>query len=115
MKLQPAALQTELHTLLERNKETQSCGLAPLIEAIGVLLHVRGSFGHRHAAGVVAGSNYQNTMVQLAAYFEESMAALTSARIAELVDAEVFIGIPSLASLEFISGRSRLHISRSRR
>jgi len=87
--LQPAALQTELHTLLERNKETQSCGLAPLIEAIGILLHVRGSFGHRHAAGVVAGSNYQNTMVQLAAYFEESMAALTSARIAELVDAEV--------------------------
>jgi hypothetical protein len=87
--VQPAALQAELHMLLEKNKTDKvgAASLVPLIEAIGLVLHVRGSHGVPN--GVTPGSNYSNVLVQLAAYFEESLADLANARVAELVDAEV--------------------------
>jgi len=74
--------------------KTGQAQLVPLIEAIGLLLHVRGkeySFGQEEGelTGVPAGSNYQNTLVQFSAYFDETLAALSNARVAELVELEV--------------------------
>jgi len=90
--LQPAALQNELHALIEANQQSKvgAASLVPLIEAVGFVLHVRGAHhGGHHLTGVVAGSNYSNTLVQLASFFEESMVALANARVSELVDVEV--------------------------
>lgn len=90
--LDPDALQTELHALVEANKGRKS-GIPmfiPLIEAVGLLLHVRGAHAGHHLGnrGLMAGSNYNHTVVQLCSYFEEAMVSLANVRVAELIDSE---------------------------